>query len=121
LIIWGTTPLAHRNAPSSTIVHQQVDSSKLADGRIDQPLHVLRVRHVGDVQCRLVADHADSLLGFATRGFRVHHHGRAARGERAADRAADVARAAGDQGDFAGQLVARPHAYVACQDFSSSG
>ena len=83
---------------------------KRADGRGDHRGDGVGIGDVGNVARRLAAggfDGANGLVHVGVRMQRVDHHVGAPRGKRARDRAADVAGAAGDERDLAGQFALR--------------
>ena len=145
LAIWGAQACEHRNAPSritaSTrrqsvndidrerllgpdrgIVHEDIDSSEALDGRLHHRGHGVGIGHVGDVAPRAATgglDIAHRLVHIGVGMQRIDHHVGAAGGERARDRPADVAGAAGDQRDFPVQFPAR-HGIHRCGHLAGS-
>ena len=95
------------------VVDERIEAPEMLDRRPHQCGHFARRGDVGDVRRRLAAgflDHGDGFLGLRARRSRVDHHCRTAGGERARDGAADVAGAARNQRNLAGELHAAGHA-----------
>ena len=96
--------------PDRGIVHERVDASEALDRRGDHRGDGGGIGHVGDVARRAAGRRPRSsrtvAVDVGVRMQRVDHHVGAAGGERARDRPADVAGAAGDQHDLPGQFPA---------------
>ena len=101
--------------PDRGIVHEGIDSSEALDGGLHHRGHGVGIGHVGDVAPRAATgglDIAHRLVHIGVGMQRIDHHVGAAGGERARDRPADVAGAAGDQRDFPVQFPAFRVAHV---------
>jgi hypothetical protein len=83
--------------------HQRVDAAVLLQHAFDQPVHVLRLRHVADLRGHRMAALRDLLRGLADGvGLAAgDDHLGVALGESLGQRAADAAAAAGDEDDLA--------------------
>jgi len=94
------------------VVDHHVDAAEVFDCFRDELRNLFRIGDIGDVKRGLAAgllDHRYGFLAFSARSVGVDHHRGTARCERQRNAAADVARAAGDQRDLAGEFVAGPH------------
>src|SRR5262249_54837718 len=105
------------------VVDEDIEPAEALYCGFDQPFDGVGVGYVRDVQLSASSrrpDELDRLFALGARGVRVHHDRGSAGCQRARDRAADVARAPGDQGNLAREVAAGRHPNAAGQPKPSS-